>query len=45
MLAKLIIKLEQWQEGRERRGERKRRERSLRCAKQEITRLARLGLI
>lgn len=45
MLAKLIIKLERWQADLERKDERKRRERSLKYAKQEITRLARLRLI
>lgn len=45
MLEKLIIRLEQLQTRMYRNSERKRRERSLRCAKAEITRLAQMRLL
>ena len=45
MLEKLIIRLERLQARLYWKNERKRRERSLRCAKTEITRLARRGLL
>lgn len=45
MLEKLIIRLEQLQARLERKREQRRRERLLRCAKLEITRLARMRLL
>ncbi len=45
MLEKLIIRLEQLQARLNKRNERKRHERSLRCAKTEIARLARMRLL
>ena len=45
MLEKLIIRLEQLQTRLYRHNQRKRHERSMRCAKTEITRLARMRLL
>lgn len=45
MLEKLIIRLEQLQASLDRKREQKRREHLLRCAKMEITRLARMRLL
>jgi len=45
MLERLIIRLEQLQARLYRNSQRKRYERSLRCAKTEITRLARMRLL
>lgn len=45
MLEKLIIRLEQLQARLYRHQQRKRHERSLRCAKTEITRLAKMRLL
>ena len=45
MLEKLIIRLEKLQARLDRKNEHKRREHALKCAKMEITRLARMRLI
>ena len=45
MLEKIILRLEQLQAHLNRNSERKRHERSLRCAKSEINRLARMRLL
>ena len=45
MLEKIILRLEQLQARLHRNREQKRRERTLRCAKSEINRLARMRLL